>query len=321
MDQATDYRRYADRRFDFYLGNGVIAAPGSEATDPKNQTKAELLYNTMNNLSSMPSLSHIAVHPIKALKPVGLEQVSITGIGGIAGDRAYAIVDENGDYMNGKRTTDVYRLDTEFDLDAKRVKLRVRGEDSMQEFHLEKDREAFEAWLTEFFGVRVELESGLGGSLTDSVVYGDGTEAGPTLVSQATVREVASWYEEIDPEEMRVRLRPNLVVEGVPPFWEDQLVSGGGKRLQIGDVTLEGVVPVPRCVVPSHDPKTGDTYEGFRETFIQKREETLPEWVGKDTFDGNLFSLTVVMRVPQSERDGELRVGDSVQLIDATTAK
>lgn len=265
----------------------------------------------------MPTISSIAVYPIKALDPVSRRRVSITDIGGLAGDRIYGVVDTDGEYVNGKRTADVYRLDATVHLDTDRVELRVHGEDVASEFHLEDDRAALEAWLSEYFGTAVELEAGVGGGQTDSVVYGDGTNAGPTVVSAATVREVASWFDDISPEEMCLRLRPNLVVDGVPPFWEDGLVAGGGRDFRVGEVTLEGVTSVPRCAVPEHDPHTGERHEDFRTTFVRKREETLPGWIDPAVLDGNLFSLTVVARIPESERSGELAVGDQIQLMGA----
>jgi uncharacterized protein YcbX len=266
----------------------------------------------------MTELSHIAVHPVKALDPASLDSVSITGIGGLAGDRAYGITDEHGEYVHGKRTQKVHRLDCEFDLERNCLRVQIEGHDSSHEFHLDDDRAALEAWLSDFFDFRVELTVGPGGSQTDSVVFTDSEEAGPTVVSEATIREVASWYDGIDPEEMRLRLRPNLVVTGVPPFWEEKLIADGGCRFQIGDVLMEGVGSVPRCVVPTRNPYTGEEYAGFRQTFVEKRDATLPEWTSRATLDGNLFSLTAVARIPESQRDGELRVGDSVRVVGPT---
>lgn len=99
----------------------------------------------------------------------------------------------------------------------------MRGEKTIREFHPERDRKALEAWLSEYFGRPVELKAGLGGAQTDSAVYTDAAEAGPMVIAAATISKVASWYDGIDPEEMRLRLRPNLVVEGVPAFWADKL--------------------------------------------------------------------------------------------------
>lgn len=75
-------------------------------------------------------------------------------------------------------------------------------------------------------------------------------------------------------------------------------------------------MPMPRCAAPTQDPHTGEGYDGFRETFIEKREASLPEWAAPETPEGNLFSLMAVTRIPESERDEEIRVGDSVKLAD-----
>ncbi|MFB6172893.1 MAG: MOSC domain-containing protein [Haloarculaceae archaeon] len=263
----------------------------------------------------MPTLSQIAVHPIKALDPVDRETAPITAAGGLDGDRAYAVVTEEGDYVNGKRTAAVHRLRASVDLDAGHVTLRVQDQEAEHRFHLDRDRAALEAWLSDYFETPVSLSVGQGGTQTDSAVYGDGTRTGPTLISAATLREVASWYEGMDATEVRLRMRPNLVVEGVPAFWEDRLAAG--RRVRIGDVTLAGVKSVPRCVVPTRDPHTGAVTPDFRETFVEKRAETAPEWTGPATFEDGYYRLMAVTRIPEPERDGALDVGDPVRLADA----
>jgi uncharacterized protein YcbX len=276
-----------------------------------------------------PRLAHIAVYPVKALAPVALDRVTITDIGGLDNDRAYAMVTGDGEYLNGKRTDAVHRIRSAVDIDRRQITLGVEhgtrsradagtgeGEShETQEFHLDDERAGIEGWLSAYFGQPVTLEVGTGGSLTDGVVYGDEDRTGPTLTSAATLRTVASWYDGIDAREMRLRLRPNLVVEGVPAFWEDRLVFDGDGTVQIGDTRLVGTHPVPRCVVPARDPHTGETDDDFRETFIKRREATLPEWVDRGAFDGTLYSVTVGTRIPERERDGELQVGSEVQRV------
>ena len=261
-------------------------------------------------------LSHIAVHPVKALDPVTLERVGITDIGGLDNDRACAIVTGDGEYLNGKRTDAVHRIRADIDIEQRQLLLDAGGSaPAASEFHLDRDRTAIESWLSAFFDEPVTLETDRGGSLTDGVIYGDEDQTGPTLVSAATLRELSSWYDDIEPDEMRLRLRPNLVVAGVPPFWEDRLVADGGRALRIGGVRLEVTHPVPRCVVPTRDPHTGVANEGFRETFVERRKATLPGWADRAEFENTLFSVTVGTRVPETERDGELRVGDEVQVL------
>jgi MOSC domain-containing protein len=48
------------------------------------------------------------------------------------------------------------------------------------------------------------------------------------------------------------RFRPNLVLEGLPPFAEDRIAA-----LEIGAVTLTLVKPCTRCIIPSIDQRTG----------------------------------------------------------------
>lgn len=143
----------------------------------------------------MSTLSHTSVHPIKALDPVSLDAVSITDIGGLSGDRAFALVEEDGTYLNGKQTADVHSLGADIDLETNRVTLRPgrgrsRTDRTPEEltFDLDADRDALERWLSEHFGRDLSLEVGAGGSQTDGVVYGDSSKTGPTLVSAATLQ-------------------------------------------------------------------------------------------------------------------------------------
>ena len=148
----------------------------------------------------------------------------------------------------------------------------------------------------------------------DGESYPDDTAlSGPTVISTATIEEVASWYEGITAEGVRRRLRANLEVDGVPAFWEDQLISDHdhGVAFDVGDVRFTGVNPCQRCVVPSRDPYTGEETLGFRTTFLQRREETLPEWVDTTRFD-HYFRLMVNTTVSPDERGGAVRVGDEV---------
>jgi uncharacterized protein YcbX len=48
------------------------------------------------------------------------------------------------------------------------------------------------------------------------------------------------------------RFRPNLVLQGLPPFAEDRIAT-----IEIGPVTLDLVKPCTRCIIPSTDQRTG----------------------------------------------------------------
>lgn len=266
-----------------------------------------------NKVWFMATLSNISVFPIKSLDPAEPDRSGISSIGGLEYDRIYALVDENGNYINGKSTDRVHRLRANYDLDDKSVVLHTPQSQECR-FDLEDDDDELESWLSEYFETAVSLEREAGGGLTDGVVYGNETEAGPTLVSEGTIREVASWFDGISPQEMRLRLRPNLVVSGTPPFWEDRLVTGSELRLQVGDITFTANKPIPRCIVPTRNPHTGESYEGFQRIFIENREATFPEWACEDAFD-HYFALTVGLSVLDGSEHA-LQLGDSVAVLD-----
>ena len=258
-------------------------------------------------------LVRIAVYPIKSLDPVECERATIGANGGLAHDREYTIKDEDGHYVNGKRTADVHRIRSIFTDGINRVKLRLESESNTiaSRFDLEADRESLEDWLSNYFGYPVKLERDREGGFPDDV-----TRSGPTLISTATLREVASWFDGLDEHQIRLRMRANLEIDGVPPFWEDHLFSDSDHEVafRIGDVTLRGVKPCVRCIVPTRDPHTGDAYSDFQRIFIENRERTLPGWVDRSRFD-HYFRLMVNTNIPAEESNSALAIGDAVEII------
>jgi uncharacterized protein YcbX len=67
-----------------------------------------------------------------------------------------------------------------------------------------------------------------------------------------------------------LRFRPNVVAAAAPDFhWtEHELV---GKRLQIGNVALDVVSPITRCVTPSYDVATGEPDPALQRTIVTQR--------------------------------------------------
>ncbi|USZ67333.1 MOSC N-terminal beta barrel domain-containing protein [Halorussus salilacus] len=272
-----------------------------------------------------PTLERIAVHPVKSLDPEPRERVRIAERGALAGDREYAIVDSpageshdperasvggDGDYVNGKRTDAVHRLRSSFDPDERTLTLRLQGEDERRVFDLD-DCAELNDWLSDYFDRPVSVRREPAGGYPD-----DREASGPTVVSTATLREVASWFPDVDLAGARRRFRASLEIGGVPAFWEDRLFGHPGEvvAFEVGDVRFEGVRPCSRCVVPARDPDTGEPTEGFRETFLEGREATLPEWADSGRLD-HYYQLMVNTRVPESEWGEEIAVGDEVRVV------
>ena len=112
-------------------------------------------------------------------------------------------------------------------------------------------------------------------------------------------------------DEMRSRLRTNLVVSGVPSFWEDRLFSTSlmDTGFQVGEVAIWGSNPCQRCVVPTRNQRTGESWSGFQPTIVQKRRETLPSWADPHPFN-HYYRLAVNTKIPSSEQ-GKVLVTNS----------
>lgn len=272
-----------------------------------------------------PRINRITVYPVKSLDGLTRDRAKITLEGGLDLDRTYAIVDRpakepydpdtaspNVDYINGKRTAAVHQLRSTLDLEAHTLTLREEGNDKSQTFDLEYG-ERLDEWLTGYFGRPVSLRKEPNKGHPDHRYRG---LSGPSVVSTATLREVASWFDGLDIENVRRRFRANVELGGVPAFWEDRLYADHGEavRFRMGDVRLEGVEPCERCVVPTRDPDTGRETAGFRETFIRKRGETRPSWLDSNRFDHD-FRLMVITTVPENQTGKTIAVGDSVEII------
>ena len=273
------------------------------------------------------TVKRLTVYPIKSLDGRSVDSVDIVTNGGLAGDREFALFDGDGDYVNGKHDRQVHPIRASYDGEtahAESVTLATPTHEP-RAFDLDSinndddaddggnaadtdDTTALTDRLCEWFGYPVTLDRNRAGGFPD-----DTTASGPTIISEATIETVAGWFDGVDIEGMRRRLRPNVVLDGVPAFWEDHLFVDRDSRMRfsIGGTTFLGVNPCQRCVVPSRDPDTGETIEGFNETFIEQRRATMPAWSGGDWFDHD-FRLMVNTAVPEASWDETIAVGDKV---------
>ncbi|GAA0310332.1 MOSC domain-containing protein [Halarchaeum salinum] len=265
-----------------------------------------------------PHLARIRVYPVKSLDPDDRARARVLRDGGLTDDRAYAIRDADGRYVNGKREPAVHGIDASFDTDGHELALRERrdratGTLPAESFFLadERGRDAAADWLSTYFGYPVTLDHDGEGGFPD-----DTTAHGPTVVSTATLAAVGDWFD-LDTESVRRRFRPTLEVGGVPAFWEDRLYVDHERvvRVRIGDAEFLGTNPCSRCAVPSRDPDTGDAIEGFRETFVERREATRPAWASEAWFDHH-YRLAVNTAVPEATVGATLAVGDTVEILD-----
>ncbi len=257
------------------------------------------------------STAHVArlrIYPFKSLDGVDVDTATLTQRGGLRLDRAFAFVDANGDYINGKAEPRIHRLHVRFDVALERATFFNRISGASYAFTLDGDLDGLAAWIGNALERRVQVRRDDRGGFPD-----DREAPGPTIVSTATLETIASWFEGLDADSVRRRLRTNIEVAGVPAFWEDSLYGVAGELLpfRIGDVVLQGTNPCQRCVVPSRDPESGAPLALFAKTVAARRAATLPPWAERTRFN-HFYRLAVNTSVPASQMKRTLRLGQRI---------
>jgi uncharacterized protein YcbX len=229
----------------------------------------------------VPAVVRLRVFPFKSLPGADVDAASLTLRGGLRGDREFALFDESG-CVNGKRNPDVHALRVWFDggLSTATFISTLTGERFA--FDLAGSVHGLEAWLAGHFQRRITVRRERDGGFPD-----DPDAPGPTVVSAATLAAVATWFPGLTADSVRLRLRTNIEIEGVPAFWEDRLFARMGMVVpfRIGEALLEGTNPCARCVVPSRDPDSGAPIPGFPKRVSERRAAMLPPWADRSRFD------------------------------------
>ncbi len=258
-----------------------------------------------------PALNSITIYPVKSLDGITLQKAVITEGGCLLHDREYAMSDEEGNFITGKTNPLVHLLRSTIDFESKIISLRQQHETTWNHFHLQKEKQELESYLSAYFGIKTFLQQDKTGQFMDIPDI-----AGVTLLSTSSLQTVSTWYDHMDLDETRRRFRATLEIEGVPAFWEDHLFSSEGKGIEfrVGDVTVFGMSPRERCIVPTRHPETGEVIHAFPKTFARHRASTLPEWSALQGY-GHHYYLTVNCYIPASEIGKWIEPGNKVKII------
>jgi uncharacterized protein YcbX len=219
--------------------------------------------------------------------------------GALENDRRWRLVDLDGRVVNAKRTAAFHPIRAEYDLAEKLISLSRWADPPSAPaatFPLVPGPEGPCEWLSDALGVKVLLEERPDGGFPD-----DRDAAGPTLVSTASLEEVARWFG-FELAESRRRFRANLEIGGCDAFWEDALASPAQSRrppslgelppdlpgdpyadlppaepreFSIGESRFLATNVCKRCVVPSRDSRSGAVTAHFRDAFEARRGRAL----------------------------------------------
>ncbi len=239
-----------------------------------------------------------------------LDHISVLPSGALKGDRQFAILDTQGCFVNGKSTALIHKLRATFSPDLNFITLQIARTDQGETFSLSEPRTDLETWLSKYFGKPVTVQENTINGFPDDL-----NAPGPTLISTETLDTVAQWFPDLDRAELRRRFRTNLEISGAPPFWEDRLFCEAeyGVRFQVGEVTLIGINPCQRCIVPTRSSLDGTAYLSFQKQFGQKRQENLPNWAVIQRFN-HFYKLAVNTRLAPDSIGASFNLGDPVAI-------
>lgn len=234
------------------------------------------------------SVSEIHIYPVKSLRGVTLES-SRLGTAGLAFDRQWMVVTPDGRMMTQRTHPQMVLVETAIDGDTlvlesfgmqphrvphtrasmRKVSSNVWGSD-VSGFDLGEETAG---WLSQAIGDSCRLIAYPAADTRpcDPSVSqpGDHTryaDCFPLLITtQASLDDLNGRLAQ--PVSM-LRFRPNIVIDGCPPFAEDSW-----RRIVVGDVPLRVVASCARCSVPTVDPESGalmgpepiHTLSGYRE--------------------------------------------------------
>jgi uncharacterized protein len=256
-----------------------------------------------------PLVARLRVYPFKSLDGVDVGEATLVERGALRYDRAFALAGAGGDFVNGKREPRVHELRVGYDADLTRAMFVSPRIETPQAFVFGADPAQLTAWLTRHFEREIALQCDLAGGFPD-----DTKAPGPTVISTATLIEVASWFPGLTADDVRRRLRANIEVDGVPAFWEDGLFAAAGDvvAFRAGGVVLAGTNPCARCIVPSRDALTGAPLPGFSKIVSERRKATLPRWAERSRFD-HFYRLSLNTQAAPGQTGRAIRVGDTIE--------
>lgn len=254
-----------------------------------------------------PSVSLLSVTPVKGLALHHPVEVRVEA-GGIVGDRAFFLVEDDGGLISCTDLGDLMRHRAEYD--AATHVLTVHGPAGMLRSAVV---ETGEALVTDFYELRdvpgrialgwTELFSDIAGRSVRLVLGEAGAYdvAGVTLLGTASTDELAS-RSRAEPVDGR-RFRMNIEISGSAPHEED---TWNGRELRIGEVVLRVGGPVKRCAATTRNPDSGEIdLQTLKLIGVARGRQETREW-GK----GFYFGVYAEALVP-----GRIRLGDEVALV------
>lgn len=265
----------------------------------------------------MPQIkvTELNIYPVKGTQGISLPKLTINSTGP-KDDRRWMIIDENGKFIS-QRTHPALAI-VKSEIVEGKLKLIIPhiaplfidncDEGDMLEAVIWKDtchvieqsKHASQA-LSDYLKIPCKLvglakntirpvNSKYAVTDKDHILFADGF---PVLItSQSSLNDLNDKLS--DPVPMN-RFRPNIVVQGLEPYEEDNW-----KRLRIGSVFFEAVKPCSRCTVITIDQSTGEKGKEPLKTLAKYRNSE----------KGIMFGMNLIHC-----NEGVIQVGDNLKII------
>ena len=252
--------------------------------------------------------------PVKALRLSHPTKAELTA-GGIPADRRFYLIDEHGGLFDASDLGALMQILPAYDPDSERLRLSFPDGTVVED---PADRLGGTV-TTDFFGRMVEghlVEGGFDAALSTFAARpvrlarvtrdGDGQDVHPlTLVSSESVRDLGSRGDRSELDARRFRI--NLEIEGgTAPYEED---SWDGELVRVGEATIRIRGQIPRCIVTTLAPETGE--KDFKTLNLIARHR--PRIGGRGGLPFGMYAEVV--------RAGRVRIGDPVEPISARPAE
>jgi uncharacterized protein len=212
----------------------------------------------------MPTVAWIAMTPVKGLRLHTVDEARL-GFDGVAGDRAFFLVDEQRQMVSGTRLGPLVAVVAEHDIDAGTLSLRfpdgrvVAGAVELGEpervgfFGLKLDAQPVGGDFAAALSAHCDRPLRMFAAPAQRCGVDRGREGAATLLGTASLealRGAAAVGEPVDPR----RFRMTFGVDGLEPHEEDGWIA---RELRVGDALLRVEGNVGRCAFTTRNADTG----------------------------------------------------------------
>lgn len=264
----------------------------------------------------MPRVVALYRYPVKGFTPEQCEVVNVLDEGRIVGDRVLGVrfadsgvIDDawskKHQFVALMNTPGIARLQLRFDHQKRRLCISLEGEVLVNEALDEKGRSKIAAAIENYVlkldenplsshPERLPLRL-VGNGITPR--YQDNEAGQITLHGRASLAAVGAAVGDNDLNELR--FRSNIVIDGLAA-WEEQ--SWVGRRIRIGQVNFDVVMPKSRCLATQANPSSGKRDLPILKTLTRVFNQEKPT-----------FAVAMLTRGV----GGPIQLGDKVSLIDS----